>query len=34
MSYSESLLEHYKNPKNVGTLPKEDHNVGTGLVGV
>ncbi|MGN7619251.1 MAG: Fe-S cluster assembly scaffold IscU [Ehrlichia sp.] len=33
MSYSEYLLEHYKNPKNVGTLPKEDHNVGTGLVG-
>ncbi|GAT76252.1 scaffold protein [Ehrlichia ruminantium] len=33
MSYSESLLEHYKNPKNVGTLPKEDYNVGTGLVG-
>ncbi|AHX04556.1 Fe-S cluster assembly scaffold IscU [Ehrlichia japonica] len=33
MSYSESLLEYYKNPKNVGTLPKEDYNVGTGLVG-
>ena len=33
MSYSEVLLEHYKNPKNVGTLPKDDYNVGTGLVG-
>ncbi|AHC39215.1 MULTISPECIES: Fe-S cluster assembly scaffold IscU [Ehrlichia] len=33
MSYSESLLEYYKNPKNVGTLSKEDYNVGTGLVG-
>ena len=33
MSYSEYLLEHYKNPKNVGALPKEDDNVGTGIVG-
>ncbi|QGR02505.1 Fe-S cluster assembly scaffold IscU [Ehrlichia ruminantium] len=33
MSYSELLLEHYKNPRNVGTLPKEDYSVGTGLVG-
>src|SRR5204862_6418101 len=33
MAYSEKVLEHYENPKNVGTLDKEDPNVGTGLVG-
>lgn len=33
MAYSEKLLEHFKHPKNVGTLDKEDKNVGTGLVG-
>jgi len=33
MAYSEKLLEHYENPRNVGTLDKEDPNVGTGLVG-
>ncbi len=33
MSYSRSVVEHYENPKNVGTLSKEDPNVGTGLVG-
>ncbi|NOT36903.1 MAG: Fe-S cluster assembly scaffold IscU [Saprospiraceae bacterium] len=33
MAYSEKVLEHFKNPKNVGTLDKEDKNVGTGLVG-
>lgn len=33
MAYSEKVLEHFKNPKNVGTLNKEDQSVGTGLVG-
>ncbi|KJV68818.1 Fe-S cluster assembly scaffold IscU [Candidatus Neoehrlichia procyonis] len=33
MSYSNNVLEHYNNPKNVGALSKEDDNVGTGLVG-
>jgi nitrogen fixation NifU-like protein len=33
MAYSEKVLEHFKHPKNVGTLNKEDKNVGTGLVG-
>ncbi len=33
MSYSTKVLEHYDNPRNVGTLDKEDSNVGTGMVG-
>jgi len=33
MAYSEKLLEHYENLRNVGTLNKEDDSVGTGLVG-
>ena len=33
MAYSEKVVEHYNNPRNVGSLPKEDPNVGTGLVG-
>ena len=33
MAYSEKVLEHYENPRNVGTLDKADPNVGTGLVG-
>ena len=33
MAYSEKVLEHLKNPKNVGTLDKSKKNVGTGLVG-
>jgi nitrogen fixation protein NifU and related proteins len=33
MAYSEQLLDHYNNPRNVGSLDKEDENVGTGLVG-
>jgi Fe-S cluster assembly scaffold IscU len=33
MAYSEKVLDHFKNPKNVGTLDKSKKNVGTGLVG-
>src|SRR5271157_5602472 len=33
MAYSTKVIEHYENPKNVGTLDKNDANVGTGLVG-
>jgi len=33
MAYSEKVIDHYNNPKNVGTLDKAKTNVGTGLVG-
>jgi nitrogen fixation NifU-like protein len=33
MAYSDKVLDHYSNPKNVGTLDKSKTNVGTGLVG-
>ena len=33
MAYSSKVIDHYENPRNVGSLPKEDPNVGTGLVG-
>lgn len=33
MAYSEKVIDHYSNPKNVGTLDKAKKNVGTGLVG-
>ena len=33
MAYSEKVLEHYENPKNVGTFDRDDQSVGTGLVG-
>ncbi len=33
MAYSEKVLDHYENPRNVGTLDKESEDVGTGLVG-
>ena len=32
-SYHERVLDHYENPRNVGSLDKNDKNVGTGLVG-
>ena len=33
MAYSDKVIEHYENPHNVGSMDKEDPNVGTGLVG-
>jgi nitrogen fixation NifU-like protein len=33
MAYSDKVIEHYENPRNVGALDKNDPNVGTGLVG-
>ena len=33
MAYSDKVIDHYSNPKNVGTLDKSKQNVGTGLVG-
>lgn len=33
MAYSHQVIDHYENPRNVGTLDKNDTNVGTGLVG-
>jgi nitrogen fixation NifU-like protein len=33
MAYSNKVIDHYENPRNVGTLDKEDEAVGTGLVG-
>ncbi len=33
MAYSEKVIEHYENPRNVGTLDKNSPSVGTGMVG-
>lgn len=33
MAYSEQLIDHYENPRNVGSFEKGDETVGTGLVG-
>ena len=33
MSYSEKVLDHYENPRNVGSFDKDDAQVGTGMVG-
>ena len=33
MAYSEKVIEHYENPRNVGTMDKEAPDVGTGMVG-
>jgi len=33
MAYSEKVLDHYENPRNVGSFDKDESNVGTGMVG-
>ena len=33
MAYSDKVVDHYENPRNVGSLDKDDESVGTGLVG-
>ncbi len=33
MAYSKEILDHYENPRNVGSFPADEKNVGTGLVG-
>jgi nitrogen fixation NifU-like protein len=33
MTYKKEVIDHFENPRNVGTLDKDDPNVGTGLVG-
>lgn len=33
MAYSDKLIDHYENPRNVGALNKDENDVGTGLVG-
>ena len=33
MAYSKKVIDHFKNPKNIGSLDKDSSNVGTGLVG-
>src|SRR5439155_1433651 len=33
MAYSDKVIDHYSNPRNVGSFPKDEANVGTGVVG-
>lgn len=33
MAYSNQVIDHYENPRNVGSFDKNDHDVGTGMVG-
>jgi nitrogen fixation NifU-like protein len=33
MAYSDKVVDHYENPRNVGSFDKNDHDVGTGMVG-
>jgi len=34
MSYSEKVIDHYENPRNVGSFNKSEENIGTGMVGL
>ena len=33
MAYSDKVIDHYENPRNVGSFPKGDNSIGTGMVG-
>ena len=33
MAYSKAVLDHYENPRNVGSFPKDEEGIGTGMVG-
>jgi len=33
MAYSDKVIDHYENPRNVGSFAKDDNNIGTGMVG-
>ena len=33
MSYSQKVIDHYENPRNVGSFPKDESDIGTGMVG-
>ncbi|STR03469.1 NifU-like protein [Kingella kingae] len=33
MAYSDKVIDHYENPRNVGSFNKDDNDVGTGMVG-
>lgn len=33
MAYSDKVMDHYENPRNVGSFPNEDNHIGTGMVG-
>jgi nitrogen fixation NifU-like protein len=33
MAYSDKVIDHYENPRNAGSFPKDEENIGTGMVG-